>query len=161
MLRLIDTPAEVLGALNKRFPIDPSTWQYFTFLCATIDTDRQEVRYSTAGHPGPVLVSGDRPPKVLEAVGFPIGLFPDVTYEEFRAPLTPGDRIVFYSDGVTDTMNGDDETFGYARFLNLLLTRRDDDLETTVDAIRTSIIDWAKDGKPQDDVSVLVLELAN
>ena len=55
-LRQILSPAEVAGELNREFPIDPETWQYFTFLCATLDVRSSELRFTSAGHPGPIYV---------------------------------------------------------------------------------------------------------
>ena len=159
MLRLIESPAEVVSALNGQFPINPETWQYFTFLCAIIDIPQREIRYATAGHPGPVLLPAGNEPRVLHAEGFPIGLFPDASYEEYRVALTPGDRVYFYSDGVTDAMDEVDEPFGSERLLELLVTRRDDPLETTVSAIGSSVAAWATPNTPQNDVSIVGLEL--
>ena len=158
MLRLIEQPASVMNALNDEFPIDPETWQYFTFLCAIIDIPRREIRYATAGHPGPVLLTRGKPPSVLKAEGFPIGLFPGSQYDEFQVALTPGDRMFFYSDGVTDAMDEAEQGFGAERLLDLLERHRDSDLQTSVDAIQSAVVDWAVSNSPQDDVSAVGIE---
>ena len=159
VLRSIESPVTVVHELNRHFPIDPDTWQYFTFLCAIVDIPRREIRYVTAGHPGPVLVPTNGPPRTLEACGFPIGLFADADYEEFVIPLGQGDRVYFCSDGITDAMNADEEIFGLDRFLTLLDTTHDQTLEASVDRVGAGVMAWSGASRPQDDLSVLALEI--
>ena len=117
------------------------------------------MRYATAGHSGPVVIAPGCEPRGLKAEGFPIGLFPGARYDEFRVDLSAGDRIYFYSDGVTDAMNPKQDEFGYERLLDLVSARRNDDIETVVQAIGRAVNTWA-DGEPShDDVSILGLEV--
>src|SRR3984893_105048 len=105
------TPPEIFFAfvprqdLNREFPIDPETWQYFTFLCATLDVRSSELRFTSAGHPGPVYIPRSGGPATVDAPGFPIGLFREASYGEHRLMLQVGDRVYFYSDGATDAVD--------------------------------------------------------
>lgn len=159
MLRLIDSPASVVAALNDEFPINPDTWQYFTFLCGVLDIARGEMRYATAGHPGPILASPGSKPRMLKAEGFPIGLFPAVSYDEYRVDLNRGDRVYFYSDGVTDAMNPEQHEFGCQRLLDIVSAHQQDDIDIVVRIIGEAVRTWAKGLPSHDDVSVLALEL--
>ncbi|HEX5271183.1 MAG TPA: SpoIIE family protein phosphatase, partial [Gemmataceae bacterium] len=93
-------PAEVAEVLNRRFPWDEATGQFFTLFYATLHLRTRELRYVTAGHPAAVLVRPGEPPASLpETGGPPIGL--GDRYEEQAVALRPGDRLYLYSDGVT------------------------------------------------------------
>jgi sigma-B regulation protein RsbU (phosphoserine phosphatase) len=159
MLRSIESPVSVLNELNRQFPIDPERWQYFTFFCAILDIPQKRLRYATAGHPGPVLLPQHGGPRVLDACGFPIGLFVDATYDEFTVELGPGDRLYFCSDGVTDAMSAEEEVFGADRLLQVVDTTRSGTLQESVSAISATVARWSGEHRPQDDLSVLALEL--
>ena len=128
----IRTPAKVAQRLNEQFPINPSVWQYFTFLGGVLDLSTYTVRYVSAGHPGPVHVPADGAPVVLEAAGLPIGMFPDAEYAEFVTTLHGGDRLFFYSNGVTDAMNPADMDFGHTGLVETLAATRALPLEGTL-----------------------------
>ena len=67
--------------------------------------------------------------------------------------------MYFYSDGVTDAMDQADQPFGSERLLERLTASRNDLLETSVSAIGASVSAWAAEQTPQDDVSLVGLEL--
>ena len=158
-LRDIRTPASVVKRLNNEFQMDPETWQYFTFLCAGVDAKRRELRYVTAGHPWPVRIPADGEPQTLEAGGLPIGLFPDVEYEEYVVSLRPGDRIFFYSDGVTEAMNGEEEDFGRDRLLEVLGRTRGEPLATSLSVLISELREWCGTDALEDDVSAVAFEV--
>ena len=81
---------------------------------------------SNAGSVQPVLVTREGSltnaieTQTLKVEGFPLGLFPDATYDEMVLSLVPGDLVVFFSDGITDAINSRGEEFGSERLHNLL-----------------------------------------
>jgi sigma-B regulation protein RsbU (phosphoserine phosphatase) len=160
VLRRILSPAEVAGDLNREFPIDPETWQYFTFLCATLDVRSSEMRFTSAGHPGPIYVPCDGGPATVDAPGFPIGLFPEASYEEHSLTLKPGDRVYFYSDGATDAMNPDGSDFGRKRLVEAVDACRGVTLENALATVVRTIKDWAGAPGPQDDLTLLGIEVS-
>jgi len=158
VLHSILSPAEVAADLNRQFPIDPNTWQYFTFICATLDVHSHELRFTSAGHPGPIYLPADGEPVTYDAPGFPIGLFPDATYEEHRLIIHPGDRVLFHSDGATDASDAGGVDFGRHRLAETLAASRavalDDALARVVGAVRQ----WSGNGDLQDDLTLLAIE---
>ena len=159
MMSGIRTPAKVAQRLNEQFPINPDAWQYFTFLGGVVDLSTYTVRYVSAGHPGRVHVPADGDPVVLEAAGLPIGMFPHADYTEFVAHLGRGDRLYFYSDGVTDAMNPTDENFGQTRLAKTLAETRASPLKGTLRELRAAISCWRGTDRLDDDLTVLALEL--
>ena len=160
-LRRILSPAEVAEALNREFPIDPETWQYFTFLCATLDVRSSELRFTSAGHPGPIYVPCSGGPATVDAPGFPIGLFPETSYEEHSLKLKVGDRVYFYSDGATDAIDSDGRDFGRKRLVEALDACRQVTLDDALATVVKTIKDWAGTGGPQDDLTLLGIEVSS
>ena len=123
--REIVSPAEVCRQLNTLFPMKEANPQYFTLIYGVLDLTTQEFRFSSAGHCAPVyLPPGGKAYEVAE-YGFPIGLFEEAQYEEHLIEMKPSGRLYLYSDGLTDAVNSQGETFGKDLLIRLfrVLTR--------------------------------------
>ena len=155
----IRTPAKVARRLNEQFPINPDVWQYFTFLGGVLDLSTTTVRYVSAGHPGPVHVPAVGDPVVLEAAGLPIGMFPEADYAEYVATLGRGDRLYFYSDGLTDAMNPANEDFGQTGLVETLAATRTLPLDRTLRDLRAAVSRWRGTDRLDDDLTLLALEV--
>lgn len=150
-------PAVVAEELNRRFQLQPETYQYLTMIYGVLDLRTRELRFVCAGHPGPVRVQASGPPQYVEHHGIAIGLVPDPEYREGVLRLSPGERLYLHSDGLSEARNAANEQFGAARILEAVEQGRraalDPSLRDLVEAART----WA--GRPfEDDVSAIALE---
>jgi sigma-B regulation protein RsbU (phosphoserine phosphatase) len=150
------SPAGVAGRLNRQFPMD-RTRQYFTLIYGLIDVRSGIFRYVTAGHPPPVLLPRGGSPAVVAGTGLPIGMFEDVSFEEASLTLGSGDRLYFYTDGVTEALDGSEEEFGHARLLAEIAGRREQPLREGLDGIAVAVRQWCG-GRLRDDVSLLAVE---
>jgi sigma-B regulation protein RsbU (phosphoserine phosphatase) len=148
--------AEVAEQLSRFFPDDPG--QYFTLLYGILSLDTQEFRFVSAGHPGPVYVSRDGRPTLLEVSGLPIGLG-EASYAEHAVPLQPGDRIFLYSDGLTDVMNEQGEKFGGSNLLRIVADSYGLELDDSVASLRGAAERWTGAASPHDDISLLAFEV--
>ncbi|MDP7035574.1 MAG: SpoIIE family protein phosphatase [Planctomycetota bacterium] len=151
------TPGSVARALNQRFPWNETTEQFFTILFGILDLPSGDFRFISAGHPGPIHVRNDAAPEIVEACGLPIGLGDD-DYEEHTLHLSPGDRLFLYSDGLSEVRNDSDECFGESRLTRATQTTHTVSLDQALDKILEQIRTWGE-GKTQDDLSILGLEL--
>ncbi len=152
-------PAEVANRLNQLFPFDPASEQFATLVYGILDTDIGEFRYVSAGHPGPVHLRAGYDPVILEAQGFPIGLAED-PFEERSIPMGPLDRLYLYSDGVPEAANLGGERFGDVRLMAAIHRERSNSLRASVDALPPEINRWQGAQTPQDDISILAVELS-
>tara|TARA_R110002096_G_scaffold147671_13_gene307661 strand:+ start:3680 stop:4852 length:1173 start_codon:yes stop_codon:yes gene_type:complete len=152
----ITSPEAVAAELNARFPWDPSTQQYFTFLYGILDLRNGKFVYTSAGHPGPIIESGEKS-KILKANPPAIGIVPNAKYEKEELQLEPGDRIHLYSDGLFEIRNDEGEEFGEERLAQTFVDQRSDELEEAVERTVYLAGDWTKNHL-DDDVSVLSLE---
>lgn len=153
------SPAEVAEQLNKQFPMDPVSRQYFTLLYGMLNSETREFRYVSAGHPGPVYLSRAAEPVILEAPGFPIGFFEGVKYEEHSLSLKPGDRLYLYSDGITEAMNAKGEQFGKGRLIKALKKNRNAPLKDSLSSLLEDVEEWSP-ARVEDDISILAVEIA-
>jgi sigma-B regulation protein RsbU (phosphoserine phosphatase) len=155
----IIAPDRVVDDLNRRFQDRLGVDEYFTLLCATYDQRTGILRLCQAGHPGPLLQRADGGIRQLGQGGFPVGLLPFAEYETFDLALHAGDRLVLFSDGVTECMNPAGEQFGEDRLEDLLRRyseRRAGDLIT---ALMGELRDWNGSETFNDDVSVIAVEV--
>ena len=156
----LPTPARVAERLNAEFPVNTAVWQYFTFIGGVLDLSTLTLRYVSAGHPGPIHVPAGGDPIALEGAGLPIGMFPDTKYTEYAARLAPGDRVYFYSDGVTEAMNPADEDFGVPGLVGSLAATRGRPVDETLREVRRAVSRWRGPDPLDDDLTLLALEVS-
>jgi phosphoserine phosphatase RsbU/P len=152
-------PAEVARQLNRRFPIEETSGQFFTILYGVLHLPSREFRFVSAGHPGPVHVPHGKPPELLRVSGFPIGITDEAIGEEHRLTLAPGDRLYLYSDGIPDAFNAAGEQFGSERLLDTLAQGRTAPLQESLTRLLTDLDQWGGATQLTDDVSVLAVEI--
>ena len=114
---LITPPSEVAQKLNKQFLMEDESGQYFTFIYGILDLETSEYRFISAGHPNSILFKNDNSHIAFQDAGLPVGFLPDIKYQERTMQLQPGDRLYFYSDGIKEAMNPENEQFGHNPFL--------------------------------------------
>jgi sigma-B regulation protein RsbU (phosphoserine phosphatase) len=156
----VTPPAEVADRLNQLFPYDTATEQFTTLLYGVLNVSTGDFRHVSAGHSGPLqLPLGRAAPVILESPGFPISLAEEV-YEEQCVHLAPGDRLYLYSDGVPDAMSLSGERFGDARLMDAISRGRAEPLQEGIAALLAEIMRWSGSEKPQDDISIVAVELS-
>ncbi|HUZ97393.1 MAG TPA: SpoIIE family protein phosphatase [Edaphobacter sp.] len=154
------SPAAMLAALNDQLQERKLASQYVTMLMAVWDDSNQTLQIANAGSVQPVFVSRTSEGvtvKTIKAEGFPLGLFPNVTYEEFTLSTQPGDMIVFFSDGIPDAENADGEMFGTDRLRQVLESQVEPTAASTVEAILKAVSDFQSGVEHFDDETVVVL----
>ncbi|KNG93905.1 PP2C family protein-serine/threonine phosphatase [Pseudaestuariivita atlantica] len=95
-------PGEVAEMLNDRFTMDTGVEEYFTMAYAVVDQSNGRMRAIQAGHPYPMVIRADGSHEFVGDGGVPLGLMPNVEFAEFEVNLSPGDKVLFYSDGFSE-----------------------------------------------------------
>jgi sigma-B regulation protein RsbU (phosphoserine phosphatase) len=154
----ITSPAVVVAELNRRFQDKDESTPYFTMIYGVLNTATGHVRMCQAGHPNPLRVTPEGTVARLGSGGYPVGLLPDIAYEDIEFSLQPGDRLFCYSDGISECMDTEQQAFGTERLVNHLLQLRREPLPEMLDSLRTRLQEW-RDSQPfDDDVSLIALE---
>ena len=151
-------PGLVAEELNKLFPFNPATEQYFTLLYGILSQETRQFRFVSAGHPGPVHLSRSGAPTILKASGLPIGIA-ETTYDEHVVNLQAGDRLFLYSDGLTDAMNEQREHFGVLNLLRAIEANRALGIHDCVSSLMRETERWCGTIPPHDDITLLALEI--
>lgn len=150
-------PAEVVADLNARFQSKDD--RYFTIIYGILNSRTGELLMTQAGHPNPILIERDGGPVVLGGGGGPVGLWPEMDYDTIHAQLRPGDKLILYSDGITECPNPDDVLFGEERLLEFLRDHAAEPLGPLLASLESTMEKWRGQEEFDDDVSVLALEL--
>lgn len=155
----ITPPERVAAYLNRQFPLDERTGQYFTLLYGILDTRSLELRYAQAGQPPPIHIAADGAARMLEGGGLPIGFSEEGVWEPGVVRLCPGDRLYLYSDGAYEALSPSEERFGFDRLLGTFRDSRSLDIEQSVRETVVRLREWIGPGRPPyDDVTLLALE---
>lgn len=117
----LSDPAAALSAINAKLCRTLDTGEFATFLVGTLDLDRDEFVYATAGSPPPIVGDLVRPvARVCEARGLPLGLTMSAAYENRRTTLMPGQFLLLYSDALTDMRVAGDKGIGWDRLSEII-----------------------------------------
>lgn len=95
-------PAEVVARLNALVLEEMETEHYFTMVLADVDLATGRVEMAQAGHPFPLVQRADGRVELIGKGGLPVGLFEGAEFEQFEITLSRGDRLLLYSDGITE-----------------------------------------------------------
>ncbi|MGD8206445.1 MAG: SpoIIE family protein phosphatase [Thiohalocapsa sp.] len=153
----IRPPGEVVGLLNERFQGDDECDQYFTMVYGTIDTASGQGALCQAGHPYPIILRNGATLSEIGHGGYPVGMLPEVRFEDVVFTLGPGERLVIYSDGVPDVADERGQRFGPARLREALLAQPAADVATTLSRLETQLNEWRGSRAWEDDASIMVL----
>ena len=151
-------PADVLWMLNdavvKRTP--PGRFCTAVYGLGERTVNGLRITLGSAGHPRPYLICADGSPVQQPGLNGPLlGVVPSIEPTEYVVMLSPGDRLVLFTDGVTERRHRG-RLFGDTRLRPLLESRRGGTADSLVEAIETAVAEFAP-GQPQDDVALLVL----
>jgi serine phosphatase RsbU (regulator of sigma subunit) len=153
-------PVQVASRLNSLYPMESNGGHYFTMIYGVLDVHTRRLRFTVAGHPGPILAPAGGQPKRLDVFGFPIGMVEEAEYEEAVIELQPGDRLYLYSDGLTEEVNAQGEAFGDERLLSAIADGQALSLSDTVESLVRKVVSWRGEDHLRDDVSMLAIAVA-
>ena len=153
----LDSPGEVLARVNDALYPDVPSAMFVTCFYAILDPAAGRLRYANAGHDLPYLLQDGKEVHELRATGMPLGLMPEMGYEEKEAVLREGDSVLFYSDGLVEAHAPDYEMFGFPR-LGALIAEHGNE-RSLVDSLLEALHSFVGEGWDQeDDITLLTLE---
>jgi serine phosphatase RsbU (regulator of sigma subunit) len=130
--------------------------RYLTAIFLRLHPEAGEIEVVNAGHNPGFLVEPGVPPYEFNAAGTPLGLLPGMTYTSEHRNFSPGARLLFYTDGLTEVFKGDEE-FGPERLMNEFSTCPAENADGILDAIWTAIEAFSEGGPQGDDMTALTL----
>jgi sigma-B regulation protein RsbU (phosphoserine phosphatase) len=154
------SPAAMLQLLNQRMLGQSLGEQFFTLLYGVLNRNTGEFRYANAGHPSPLWLSARGRATFLPGDGLPIGIA-ESEYDEHQLQLGSGDRLLFYSDGIIESMNGDGQTFGQERLLQSVCSSFRQPFESTLPYLLDKLQIWCDKTPHHDDLSLLAMQFSH
>lgn len=149
-------PGAVLAQLNKRMMLKSVSLRYAAVQYAHLDPKTGVMQIASAGMHGPLHLRADGCEELL-LCGIPPGLFPHCEYEVKKIQLTPGDSVVFLSDGLTDAMNTQGEILGLERVTGMLRGHEKKTPQEILQALFSGVEEYSRGQAQQDDRTAAVL----
>jgi serine phosphatase RsbU (regulator of sigma subunit) len=152
------SPGEVLKRANDVIVPDIPPNMFITCLYAILDSKSGRLMYANAGHDLPYRRRAGRGQGAdeLRARGMPLGLMPQMSYEEKEIVLERGESILFYSDGLVEAHDPQREMFGLPRLRALVAEHAEK--ESLVDTLLEELYSFVGEGwEQEDDITLLTL----
>jgi sigma-B regulation protein RsbU (phosphoserine phosphatase) len=149
-------PSAICGSVNRLLCRNMASGRFATFCYARINAASGRVAYANAGHNPPLLIRRDGTIEALTKGGMVLGVFPETAYEQAEVAIATGDRLVFYTDGITEARNAEGDEYGDDRLLAAALAVRAQPAE----AIKTALLDDVNrftGGQFEDDATLIVV----
>lgn len=151
-------PKEVLEALDSNYPIERFE-KHFTMNYLVLNHRDSTLISCNAGHPAPVLIRADGRIELLEQGGSIVGLEGVVPFEEEVKTLMQGDKLVLYTDGITEYSNNGGEFYGEERLHHMLRNLAKVSAEKLVEILVDSVLEFGDNSPPEDDITLVALEI--
>ncbi|MGH7741243.1 MAG: PP2C family protein-serine/threonine phosphatase, partial [Candidatus Eiseniibacteriota bacterium] len=150
--------SDILRNINALLYRSTEIQQFATFFLARVECAPSRLAFSNAGHNWPILMRANGENMFLERGGTILGIMEGVRFEEGHTALAPGDRVVLYTDGISEATNADNEQFGEERLLSLLQSLpRQMPARRVAECILEALREFLGPVEPQDDMTLLVL----
>ena len=157
---------EMAMTLNSLLYASGTEEKYATFFYSHLNPETDVLTTLNAGHNPPLLVRKDGTCKWLgeEVGGIPLGMFPNdmvssiAEYEAEHIKLVSGDVVVYYTDGVTETVNVEDEYYDEDRLLEVSKACKDDSAEAIREHLHDAVVKFQGEADQFDDLTLLILK---
>jgi serine phosphatase RsbU (regulator of sigma subunit) len=151
----LDEPERLLRSVNQLFYENTTESAYATLFFAEYDDNLRRLRYANCGHLPGLLLRGDGTIERLDSTGTVLGIFKEWDCAITERGLFPGDTLVLYTDGITESFNPASEEFGEQRLIEAVRRHR----ELPPPALITSIVNEVQEfgaGQQYDDITLIV-----
>lgn len=149
----VQSPKEVLRKLNEILLKDFPSTRFVTMIYAVLDPKDHTLIYANAGHLNPLMVDSSEVNFMETADGLPLGIS-ESKFSEREIKFRPGNRLIFYTDGVTEAMNSSEEEFGDHRFLELVINNKALEVVDVINRVK----EFADDNLQSDDLTVVMIK---
>jgi phosphoserine phosphatase RsbU/P len=154
----VSPPQVVCGSVNRLLCAQMIAGRFVTMAYLRLDAARGVLGYANAGHNPPLLARTSGQVEALHPSGLVLGVFPDAEYTGREVALHKGDRLLLYTDGVTEARNRDDDEFGEERLSSALARHRHLGALELHAAVMQEVTRFATAGF-QDDATLLVVAI--
>lgn len=158
----LDAPRDILAVANRRLFQDTFRQMFAAVCMAVLDEARLHMTFTNAGLPKPLLLREGESFLIEwsdDGTHFPLGMVDDTVYHEEELPLQPGDVLVFYSDGVTESTDSSGEEFGVRRLRDSVRAAAADSSHALLEHIVSDVQRHRGDTMLFDDLTLMVVRV--
>ena len=154
----IDSPSRVLEHVNDLLVINNPNGLFVTTFYAILSLDTGSLVYANAGHNLPLLLcaAGGKIETLLKG-GSALGALGQIVLEDHTTQIDPGDCLLLYTDGATESFSPEGEQFGEEKLAEILQTVIAHPARQVLDAIEDALIDFRRGEPPTDDTTLLAV----
>ncbi len=156
-----DSPAEALRQVNDLLYPDCEQGMFVTAVYGALDPKTGRFTYANAGHNPPMLLRAGvveaLKPELLTRTGIALGVIEHAEMFERSIDLAPGDRLIFYTDGITEAFSAAGDMFGDERLQNVLTASTVETTEAILDEIEAAVDHFVADTPVSDDITLIAL----
>lgn len=152
------SPSEIVSEINQYIYDNTPSNRYVTLFYSELDPRTHQLTYINGGHNSPLLVRASGEVSGLDIGGFPVGITPFGDYHEGLVQLDPGDVLVIYSDGVTESQNEAGDEFDEARLIEIVQRHRGRTAAGLRDRIDEALQKFVGKAKSVDDLTLVILK---
>jgi sigma-B regulation protein RsbU (phosphoserine phosphatase) len=149
-------PAGLCATLNEIVAANTDSDRFISFFYGVLDASAGKLTYANAGHNAPILVRADGRIARLDHGGYVLGPLSGAVYEQGETSIEPGDRVVMFTDGVTEARSGTGEEFGDERLIDLIVRCREMDAPGLKERLFEALVEFTS-GRFDDDVTIVAL----
>jgi len=152
-------PADnILYEVNNILVDESPSNMFVTVFYGVLDTRNGAFEYSNGGHNSPYLISNEGTVKQLENIGgLLLGAMKDMEYESNIIKINPGETLFFYTDGITEAFNKENEEFNETRLVNSLLDKNSQTVTDIVNGVINDVQSFSDGAEQSDDITCLAL----
>jgi sigma-B regulation protein RsbU (phosphoserine phosphatase) len=160
LARDIEEPEIILARLNDELSEDNPSFMFVTFICAVYDPATGRMSIANGGHCRPVLIRAGEPPCwAVKNLGTALGFDTGLDFERTELTLNPGDSLVFYTDGVSEAFNPQDECYGDDRLIADTKALSGQSAPDLTAALLAKVHGFADSAPQSDDIAILTLKI--
>ena len=152
------SPQALCASVNRLLCGQMIAGRFVTMAYTRLDASRGTLAYANAGHNPPLLIRANGAAKHLTTGGRVLGAFPDSTYQQGEIVLQSGDRLVLFTDGITEARNAAGEEFGEARLRQLLAREHGRSADDLQELIMDRVSKFCA-GHFEDDAALMVVQV--
>jgi serine phosphatase RsbU (regulator of sigma subunit) len=150
--------SEIVSEINQYIYDNTPANRYVTLFYSELDQRSHQLTYINGGHNAPLLVRASGEVTPLDIGGFPVGITPFGDYREGWVEIEPGDVLVIYSDGVTESLNEEGEEFGEARLIEIAQKNRGRTAAGLRDRIDEALTKFVGKASAVDDLTLVIMK---
>ena len=151
-------PEELCTRANQFLCRNIAQDKFITFFYGRLDARTRQLEYTNAGHNAPIVLHRDGSHHRLRTGGGVLGVFEQHTYEQGEVELLAGDRLVLFTDGLTEAGNPEGEEFGEERLVRLLIENRSHRADELQRKILNAVSEFSS-GDFEDDATLIVVAI--